>query len=272
MNGLLFMLLFVENVLLGGIQHKFVFVVASYNCAKWCANNLESVLFQNYTSSLFRVIYTDDNSTDGTAKYVEEFVKNNNKQSRFRLIKNSVRNHALFNYNNMVQLCDDDEIVVMVDGDDWLKHKDVLSYLNTIYQSDDVWLTYGRYELANSSIVFGRPFPRDVIEKGDFANFFKQNNNDFRASPLRSFRAWLFKMVDNQLFLNENGCFFSTASDVAYMFGMLKIATNHIYFINEPLYIYNTIRKDNDYKINSCLKRKEIEQILVNYSRLYSKN
>ena len=52
---------------------------------------------------------------------------------------------ALFNICNMVSLCENDEIVVMLDGDDMLSNPFVLKRLNQAYADDHVWVTYGQY-------------------------------------------------------------------------------------------------------------------------------
>jgi glycosyltransferase involved in cell wall biosynthesis len=247
-------------------QNKFVFVISSYNNANWCHKNLESVLFQDYPKQLFRIIYTDDCSIDGTNTLVTNFINKNNAQDQITLIKNRTRIGALANYYNMLQLCADDEVAVMTDGDDWLKNHNVLSILDEIYQNPNVWLTYGKYDLvtATSQVPdLGQAFPNEVVANGNYLEFFK--NNQFRATPLRSFRAWLFKSIDKSLLINHAGEFFKTASDVAYMLGMLNIAKDKIYFINQSLYMYNTIRPDNDYKVNGNTKQQEIREIFAKY-------
>jgi len=47
-----------------------VVVIPSFNNARWCRRNLESVLDQAYP--LYRVIYIDDASTDGTPDLVDQ--------------------------------------------------------------------------------------------------------------------------------------------------------------------------------------------------------
>ena len=40
---------------------------------------------------------------------------------------------------------DDEDVVVCLDGDDWLNGEGVFSRLNEIYEKEDCWLTYGSY-------------------------------------------------------------------------------------------------------------------------------
>ncbi len=53
------------------------------------------------------------------------------------------------NNDRRVRLCHPEEIVVLVDGDDFLAHAEVLTRLNTIYQDPDVWLTLNQFARAS---------------------------------------------------------------------------------------------------------------------------
>src|ERR1700722_873323 len=113
---------------------KFVIVIPSYNNARWYERNLQSVLSQNYTD--FRVIYVDDCSPDSTGDLVEAYLEKNDADHKVHLIKNSNRRGPLHNLYTMIYMSDDDEIIVTLDGDDWLPDNDVLTRLNEVYSSD----------------------------------------------------------------------------------------------------------------------------------------
>jgi hypothetical protein len=49
------------------------------------------------------------------------------------LIRNPVRVGALENLYRCIHTCDDQEIVILLDGDDWLAHPRVLQTLNAVY-------------------------------------------------------------------------------------------------------------------------------------------
>jgi hypothetical protein len=50
------------------------------------------------------------------------------------LIRNPVRVGALENLYRCIHTCDDQEIVILLDGDDWLAHPRVLQTLNADLQ------------------------------------------------------------------------------------------------------------------------------------------
>src|SRR5438552_2237739 len=130
----LFQVLFFYTVLMNHCiiaqyeEKKFVIVVPSYNNSRYYERNMRSVLSQNYAH--FRVMYIDDCSPDGTGDLVENFIEQYDQDRKVLLIKNKERRGALYNLYTMITSCDDDEIIVTLDGDDWLPHNEVLLRLN----------------------------------------------------------------------------------------------------------------------------------------------
>ena len=91
-----------------------------------------------------------------------------NLQERLTLIHNNIRCGGLANWYKAIHSCSDDEIIVQLDGDDWLAHENVLSYLNSIYSTQDVWITFGQFRIHPSNIVasqFSQPFTEEAIKQ-----------------------------------------------------------------------------------------------------------
>ncbi len=213
-------------------QKPFVIVVTSYNNHEWYERNLASIIDQEYDN--FRLIYIDDCSTDDTAFLVEKYLQEHRFQ-RYTLIKNSVWQSQMANHYKAVYLCDDGEIIVHIDGDDWFDNLYVLQLLNKVYSYDDIWLTYGQYQAWPDGGAGGsHEVPQWVIE----ANAFRES--DFCYSHPRSFYAWLFKKIKLKDLIYK-GSFIpaATAPDLAFMFAMVEMAGTHIQFIPDILYQYN---------------------------------
>ena len=65
----------------GRIEEKpLAVIVCSYNNIKWAEKNLDSIFFQRYRN--YRVIYVDDGSTDGTADFVEHYIKDHDLEDK----------------------------------------------------------------------------------------------------------------------------------------------------------------------------------------------
>ena len=99
---------------------RFVFIIPSYNNIDWYRDNIKSVVGQTYQN--WRVIYVDDCSTDGTLERVKQLVRTTHPQyfKRFTFIQNSQRRFQSYSRYIAYQTCDDDEICILLDGDDWL--------------------------------------------------------------------------------------------------------------------------------------------------------
>lgn len=214
---------------------KFVIVTASYNNIDYVSKNLESIFSQKCDENqfTFRMIYYDDCSEDGTGEFVEEYKKKFNLGNKLSLIRNSVKVGAHENIFHAIHSCDDKEIILIVDGDDWLARNDVLEILYEIYSNPGVWITYGQLKRYPSGIVGTcHEIPKDVIKSNSFRLY------PWTSSHLRTFYAWLYKRIKKEDIMFE-GKFVPVCGDLAIMFPMLEMAGTHSRFIPEVLYIYN---------------------------------
>ena len=248
----LFQVLFFYTVLMNHCiiaqyeEKKFVIVVPSYNNSRYYERNMRSVLSQNYAH--FRVMYIDDCSPDGTGDLVENFIEQYDQDRKVLLIKNKERRGALYNLYTMITSCDDDEIIVTLDGDDWLPDNEVLLRLNDVYSSGDIWLTYGQFQLHPSKIIgWASPMPDYIVENNAF--------RDFQHLPthLRTFYAWLFKKIKTEDLLYL-GNFYPMTWDQVMMFPMIEMAGERHKFISDIMYIYNDENSISDHYVSRQLQ------------------
>lgn len=221
-------------------NNKFIIIVPVYNSEKYIQKCLESILTQNYDN--YELVVIDDCSIDKTT----EILKNLNKNYKFNLIINEERiGSPLSNFIKGIDylLKDKEDILITVDGDDWLSYDGVLSYLNDIYQDNNIWMTYGQYQPIS----------------GRYNNYCKfiSNTRTYRrsgrwlTSHLRTVKVKLFDKIDKNDLKDENGEYYKMAGDLAYMFPIVEMAGNkHIKFITKTLYIYNDLNPYNEMKIN----------------------
>lgn len=227
-------------------DRKFVIIIPSYKNSNYVERNIASAISQNY--KYYRVIFTDDCSPDDTFERAKNIVEKAGAQIRTTLIKNKTRSGALANLYKMIHSCADDEIVLTLDGDDWLPDVDVLTKLNNVYKSGDVWLTYGQYQnWPGPGHGISKQIPDKIIDSNGFRSY------DWCSSHLRTFYSWLFKLIKTED-LYYNGSFMEMTWDLAMMFPMLEMAGKHSKFISDILYVYNMDNPINDHKVNKRLQ------------------
>ena len=223
-------------------------IVPSYNNSQWCKKNLESIFSQNYEN--YQVIYIDDCSTDNTAEVAKKIFTDSGKFEKVKLIENKKRVGATANRYAGSMMAEDDSIVLVVDGDDWLAHSQVFKKINLIYSTTNTWLTYGQF----------KRFP-----SGELGHCKKLNRNfrqmdQWYASHLRTYYAWLFKLIKKEDLMYQSD-FYQISGDVAEMLPMLEMAQEQTYFIDSVLYIYNQQTSENDVKRFPLEQVKTFEQI-----------
>jgi glycosyltransferase involved in cell wall biosynthesis len=236
-------------------QNKFVIVIPSYKNKQWCRKNILSALNQQYP--IFRIIYIDDFSQDGTAEEVELIKAEFDKDNKISLLKNIERKGAMANMYSMVHSCEDDEVIVVLDGDDYFPHSKVLDRLDKEYSKGNIWITYGQYRsFPDNGLGCSRQIPQHIIDSNSFRKF------QWCSSHLRTYYAWLFKKI-NKEDLMLDGKFLEMTSDLAAMFPMLEMAGSRQSFISDVIYIYNYASNLNDAKVNVKLQQ-DIERMLRN--------
>jgi glycosyltransferase involved in cell wall biosynthesis len=213
-------------------------MIASYNNERWVEYNIASVLNQTYSN--YEVIYIDDASTDNTTEAVKSIVGTD---SRFKIITHDVNMGGTYNHMHYstLDLEDDNMIICLLDGDDWLFDENVLSKLNSFYNERDVWMTYGGMYVYRGSSEIELPYPQNT-EYSDYVHTHKLYRNDmWRASHFRTYRGYLFKSVhlDTMRDLKSNK-FYWQAADLALQFPCLEICPREkIGVLDFPAHVYN---------------------------------
>lgn len=223
------------------INHSFLIVVPSYNNAKFCIKNIESILIQDYP--FYRVVYVDDASTDGTLEIVKTLVEKSGSRDKFEFVQNKINLGAVANIYRACHAAKDSEIVVVLDGDDQLASHFVLSKLNAYYNNKDIWITYGQLvDYPNFDIGPSVPIEiKDLVDP-------KIRKMTWRTSHLRTFYAGLYKKIKLED-LQYNGKFLDASGDLAIMFPMIEMAREHTAFTPDIFCIYNNQNPLSDQKV-----------------------
>lgn len=248
------------------LAKHFVILITSYNNAAFTQKVLDSVFCQTHDD--FEVLFFDDCSSDNTLEIVEASIKKHHCAEKCTVVRNKYRTYKAANVDRAIHRCDDESIIIILDGDDFLIDKYVLEDLNKLYCTEDVWITTGNYRSIHfeSNRQYGgksRPIPHEVIARNEF------RTQEGIIWHLRSFYAWLYKQLKlEDLFWD--GRFFKRAGDSAKIYPMLELAGFHYRYNKRPLYLFNARDTRISHQTNHDLGRSAHYNVLkrARYSAL----
>ena len=231
------------------MQNHFKIIVPFYNVEKWIKICVRSVRAQSYKN--FQCILMDDMSTDNSVEVIKKEIEGD---ERFVLIQNTDKAYALKNIYDGINISEPkpEDIIVTLDGDDWLSGKDILRSLNDVYIARDCWLTYGSYAEYPSGI-------RGKFAKKINPAFITAENlreKEWMSSHLRTFKYDLWSRIKPEDLKDSEGNFYRMTWDLAFMYPMLEMAGTRSQYIEDIMYIYNMSNPLNDHKVDNSYQRK----------------
>lgn len=241
---------------------RFYFLVRSYKNFNFLLKNLSSILRipnKNYT-----VLFVDDKSNFSLAqkKTLRRLLENH------VCVFNSTRKYAVQNAYEMIHayVAEHNAIIINLDGDDWLLHRDVLQILESEY-SKGYDLTFGNCILYKpDDVVHGKPaqvlspllnkrYPKIVERQSSY------RLEEFRPLHLRSWRADLFKKIPISEFKNANGEWFRFCEDQVIFYPLLEMSGGNYSSVATPLSVYNMANQLSDDKVH--LKQKLLDEVEI---------
>jgi glycosyltransferase involved in cell wall biosynthesis len=232
------------------MNNRIVFIIPFRNVKEFIKDCYTSILAQSYQNWI--AIFCDDASTDGTLNEVPN-------DSRFIIRRNKNRITALPNihYGIIESGLSEEDVICILDGDDFLIRKDAIDIINSLYQ-DDTLLTYGQYVWPNGQIGHCKPYT--------FEDFKNLRSGGYWASHMRTFKYKLYlELLKQDPTLNclkdKNDNFYTITYDVAIMTPLMEIAGyEFIKFNSQPIYYYR-VHRENDHFVDSKLQKEVADEI-----------
>ena len=222
-------------------MNKIKVIVPFYNPGRFLEQCVATAMSQKYDN--YEVIFVDDMSTDGS------YDKLPHDNPKAKIIKNTIRKTALENiHDTIMNHCEEDDIVVLLDGDDWFPNKKVLQYVDEQYSEHDCWIMYGQASWTDGRRGFASAYPVE-----EFKNV---RTAPFRVSHLRTFRAGLYQSIKDQdptfsHLKDDEGNFYRWSYDTAMMFTIMEMAGYEKTMFNDTiLYMYNRDNPISEDKVN----------------------
>lgn len=234
--------------------------IAGRNHEAFTEQCLSSVLVQNGS---FTIDWTDDASdTEGAFRYVEQRLFRGVIPFPDHHVERRVeRRGGLANLWHAIQRAKDDDVCVLLGGDDWLE----LGAFKTIikeYEDPHCWLTYGTYRNSNGAPALTQQW----------------NGQDVRHQPFGfmplTCRAWLAKKIHVEDLQIGGGFWQPSSGDIAITLPLLEMAGyERCRYIKTPYYM-RRIHDGNDHAIDGKLQSfcNWLTYLRPKYSWLASRN
>lgn len=219
-------------------------LIPSYNCQPWIERCLESVSAQAHAP--VQVLVIDDASTD---PHYEPLAREVCERYGFSYHRNERNMKCPYNLRLGIDMLapKEEDVIFLLDGDDFLPHPKVFSRFAEVYSDPDVWLTYGNYQPhpRNTGQNLAYAYPRQVVKDRSFRTAAACFNH-----PL-TFRKFLWDEVTDADMQTNNGRWFTGGYDMVIMSPMLEMCgEKHYKFLNETLYMYNAVNPISDATVN----------------------
>ena len=241
-------------------------VISSYNHSKYLQKCFNSILEQKFKH--YELFIVDDMSIDDSMDIIKEYCIKYN----WKYISNISRMGALYNrilaINNLN--CKDEDIIVIIDGDDWLSNENVLNNINNMYINNDILLTFGGLEAYYSDKNYpinirtdSKLREKEIKKFLDNKDTIIENNlfrkNSYIFTQLQTFKFKLFKQIKRENFLDKNNNWYKTCTDYAYMYPLLELSKGKFKLIKDIVYIYN-VHSNNVHSVKKTeMNSSEIE-------------
>lgn len=241
---------------------QFKIVIPSFNSINYLPKTLHSVEMQTYKN--YQVCVIDDGSTlPQQREIINEFCSRNGWKKIFHdknygALKGLVEAIGGFE-------CNDNDVIVVIDGDDWLAHEKALERLHKYYTENDIYMTWGQCEVYPHSkttpMRYAQPVPDMVIDQQLYRDI------PFAFWHPATFKYILWKHIDDKDLRDVNGEYFRLMKDKATLFPMLEMSGRKKMYIDETLYIYNIENPLNDYANTPMEEIKRVDSYLQSKKR-----
>lgn len=197
-------------------------------CENFVGACLQSLAMQSHFD--WQALVTTDCRGDRTFERAVEAAEDD---PRIVITRNRRRLYPMENIVRAIRRshADPEDVIVILDGDDWFITDRALERIAYEYTDDDCWMTYGSW------ISSRRDHP------GRWPAY--PHGADVRTAPwlgtaVRTWKKWLFDLIADEDLRDDTGRYFRVGEDVACMVPMLEMATTRrAHHIEEPLILYN---------------------------------
>lgn len=238
------------------MMNRFKVVVPSFNSLNYLPKTLRSIEEQTFRD--FDVCVIDDAST---LVQQQEIIRQYCHRNGWKMILHDKNYGALQGLIEAIHRhnCSDNDVIVVIDGDDWLAHENVFKKLYQVYMENDIYMTWGQCEVyppSKTPMRYAQPVPPMVIEQKLYRDI------PFPFWHPATFKYFLWRHIKDEDLRDHDGHYFRLMKDKATLFPMLEMCGFKKMYLDETLYIYNIENPLNDYANTPQEEIKRIDTLL----------
>jgi len=231
-----------------GKENRIVVISPFWNAKSYISKNILSVAQQDYDNYIHVLI--DDASTDNSYEVAREAITRLPEpiREKFRLIKNKKNIGAIANQIAGIAHCNSTDIVMLLDGDDWLVNNNtIFKYYHDLY-NQGYEFTYGSmWSVVDSIPLIAQEYPDNVKATQSYRSHLF--NWKIPYTHLRTCLAKHFFTIDTSKF-KINGEWMKSGADNPLFYELIeRVDSDKIYCNREIVCNYNDANPLNDYKI-----------------------
>jgi len=223
------------------VKNKFIVIVPVYNAVNYIEKCLTSIIFQDYENLEIYVI--DDCSDDGTWDKILE-VEAKYGHPLHLVIADRHKGTALEGVicGIKVSLCEPENIICIVDGDDSLIGTTVFSDLNDVYKDTEVYMTYGQFIPVSGG--YG-PYCKPIPDTRTY-----RKSGQWLANHLRTYKKKLWDMIDDRDLRDKFGRYYMASGDSCVLYPLIELCGHkHMRFVKKINYLYNDENPLNEFRV-----------------------
>lgn len=242
-------------------EQKITVITPFYNSENYIEKTIQSIAAQDYDN--YECFLINDASTDNSLNVLIKTLKElpDNLKTKFRIINNEENKGAVYNQINTIRHVNDEDIVMLIDGDDWLNYDNsIFDFYNNLYKKDTEF-TYGScWSLVDNIPLIAQEYPPEIKENKQYRNY--KFNWGMPYTHLRTFRKYLVNDIPDDVFQDENGDWFKAGGDNSTFYNIIEKADpSKVKCVQNIHYIYNDTNPLNDYKVNGEEQNKTARKI-----------
>lgn len=230
---------------------KEIVVVSPFrNSQQYLKKCILSVAQQDYFN--YKHIIINDNSNDDSMLEVLNTITQlpESQHDRYEIVQNDESVGAVKNQVDWIRKQNDDAIILLLDGDDWLiNNNTIFKYYNNLY-NEGYEFTYGScWSLADNIPLIAQDYPKEVKINKTYRNH--HFNWILPYTHLRTFKKSLINELDDSNFQDENKNWYKAGGDGSVFYSLIEKANpDKVIALKDVIYVYNDLNPLNDYKIN----------------------